>query len=323
MKAKRSIYFLFSVLFMLFILNSNQLTAQSSECVDCNNNNVKIGYNNSTSNSYQYQSILGYNNITSRNNAIAIGSDSKASFSHSYVIGSSSESNGIKSVVLGSNSIAQSTYSFAIGYNAKSMFGNAFSVGNFVSSGATGGFVFGLGISSAEPLTNPVENSLAIGMKSTKPTLFISMSPESKTNDRSGRIGIGNITAPQAKLHIRADDNEDASLLLEPSNPKRYMAKLQLLDANSGLTVGAESGLELFTNLKSMQFTAPVFNFAGNQVNMPALRINNAYSLPVTVGKPGEFLSADGTWAYLMVLPTNESNNICGTRAALIQISYI
>jgi hypothetical protein len=75
------------------------------------------------------------------------------------------------------------------------------------------------------------------------------------------------------------------------------MAKLQLLDAYNGLTVGAESGLELFTNLGSMKFTAAVFNFAGNQVNVPALRINNAYSLPVTVGKPGEFLSADGTWA--------------------------
>jgi hypothetical protein len=208
---------LFVLFLVLFALVQNKLSAQNSECVDCSNNNVKIGYNNSINNAYQFQSILGNGNTTLRNNAVAIGSESFARHSHSYVFGSFSEANGMHSYCIGSNSIAQTTYSYAIGYSAKSMFGNAFSIGNFVKSNATGGYVFGLGISSSEPLSNSVENSLAIGMKSTKPTLFISESTASSANNLTGKIGIGSVTSPQAKLHIRADELEDASLLLEAS----------------------------------------------------------------------------------------------------------
>ena len=158
------------------ILTSLQLHSQT--CVSCFNDvrNVTIGYNNNVSSSWTQQSILGNNNTTLRNNAVAIGTSSTASGSHSYVFGSSSSSNGIHSYVIGTNSIAQSTYSFAIGYSAKSIFGNAFAVGNFTRSDAVGAYVFGLGVTSQIPLINTVENSLAIGFKSSKPTLFISES---------------------------------------------------------------------------------------------------------------------------------------------------
>ena len=295
MKAKKSVKCLFVLFLILFALAQNKLCAQNSTCVDCSNNNVKIGYNNSINNAYQFQSILGNGNTTLRNNAVAIGSESFSRHSHSYVIGSFSEANGMHSFCIGSNSIAQTTYSYAIGYSAKSMFGNDFAIGNFVKTGATGGFVFGLGISSSEPLTNPVENSLAIGMKSTKPTLFISESTASSANNLTGKIGIGNVTAPQAKLHIRADKLEDASLLLEPSDP-RQLAKLQLLDGGSGLTAGIKSGLQLFTNLEIMQFAAPQFVFDG-PVKVALLEVNGAYNLPTTAGTDDQFLRADGTWA--------------------------
>ncbi|MDY0086879.1 MAG: hypothetical protein RBR84_13240, partial [Bacteroidales bacterium] len=221
MKAKKSVKCLFVLFLILFALAQNKLCAQNSTCVDCSNNNVKIGYNNSINNAYQFQSILGNGNTTLRNNAVAIGSESFARHSHSYVFGSFSEANGMHSYCIGSNSIANTTSSFAIGNFSHSIFGNAFSIGNFVKSSATGGYVFGLGISSSEPLSNPVENSLAIGMKSTKPTLFISESTASSANNLTGRIGIGNVTDPQAKLHIRADEGEDASLLLESTSANK------------------------------------------------------------------------------------------------------
>ncbi len=251
MKARKLVNCLFVLFLVLFALAQNKLIAQKSECVDCSNNNVKIGYNNSINNAYQFQSILGNGNTTLRNNAVAIGSESFARHSHSYVFGSFSESNGIHSYCIGSNSIANTTSSFAIGNFSHSIFGNAFSIGNFVKSSATGGYVFGLGISSSEPLSNPVENSLAIGMKSTKPTLFISESTASSANNLTGRIGIGNVTSPQAKLHIRADADEDASLFLEPTSANK--SAVIMLGENHQIAARADNDL-LFTSSESAGF---------------------------------------------------------------------
>jgi len=215
---------------------------------------------------------------------------------------------GLFSSAIGKNTIAKGDYSFAGGYSSEVEGANSIAFGNrainlgsssvalgqFVRNYTSTAMVLGAGHNLENPLINSKTRSLMIGFGSTKPTFFVS---ESIGVNSTGKIGIGNITDPQAKLHILADADEDASLLLEPSNPKEFMAKLNLMDNYSGLSVGARSGLELFTNLKSMQFSATVFNFAGNQVNVPALQVNNAYSLPTSVGKPGEFLSADGSWA--------------------------
>ena len=194
-----------ALVIVVLSLISPQLPAQN--CVSCDTikSNVTVGYNNNVNSSWTNQSILGNNNTTSRNNAVAIGTNSTASSSHSYVFGSSSSSNGIHSYTIGSNAIAQSTYSYAIGQAAKSMFGNAFAVGNFTRSDAVGAYVFGLGVSSEVPLVNNVGNSLVIGFKSTKPTLFVSESEYSANYDLTGKVGIGNVTSPQAKLHIRGD----------------------------------------------------------------------------------------------------------------------
>lgn len=215
---------------------------------------------------------------------------------------------GLFSSAIGKNTIAKGDYSFAGGYSSEVEGANSIAFGNRAinlgsSSVALGQFVriytstamvLGAGHNLENPLINSKTRSLMIGFGSTKPTFFVG---ESIGVNSTGKIGIGNVTSPQAKLHIRADKGEDASLLLEPFDARENMANLQLLDTNSGLSVGARSGLKLFTNLGSMQFEADEFNFAGNQVNMPALRINNAYSLPTTVGKPGEFLSSNGDWA--------------------------
>jgi hypothetical protein len=132
-----------------------------------------------------------------------------------------------------------------------------------------------------------------IGIGSTKPTFFVG---QSYGIEKTGRIGIGNVTNPQAKLHIRADEGEDASLLLEPSDPRQKKAMLQMMDANTGLTAGINTGLQLFTDLSQMQFTAGQFTFEG-PVKVEALTVNNAYSLPTSAGTGDQFLRADGTWA--------------------------
>ncbi len=269
-----------------------------SQCVDCSNNNVKIGYNNSINNAYQFQSILGNGNTTLRNNAVAIGSESFSRHSHSYVFGSFSESNGIHSYCIGSNSIANTTSSFAIGNFSYSIFGNAFSIGNFVKSNATGGYVFGLGISSSEPLTNPVENSLAIGMKSTKPTLFISESTASSANNLTGKIGIGNVTSPQAKLHIRADEDEDASLFLEPTSTNK--SAVIMLGENHQIAARADNDL-LFTSSESAGFAFENGSFRVGTAEQPQqISLHgsiNAEGLLATAF--GEGNSASGNYSFV------------------------
>jgi len=52
-----------------------------------------------------------------------------------------------------------------------------------------------------------------VGFGSTKPTLFVG--PSAGMNN-TGKVGIGNVTDPQAKLHIKADQNETAALFIEP-----------------------------------------------------------------------------------------------------------
>ncbi len=109
----------------------------------------------------------------------------------------------------GSSSIAMGLYS-----TTTSEASNSFSMGVWVKSVNANNFVIGNGSNMTNYLVNHINKSLMVGFGSTKPTFFVGTSPSSVT---TGRIGIGDITSPQAKLHIRADEEEDAVLLLEPT----------------------------------------------------------------------------------------------------------
>jgi hypothetical protein len=73
--------------------------------------------------------------------------------------------------------------------------------------------VLGMG-SDNNFLTNDIQKSFMVGFNSDLPTFFVGSSTGDGT---TGRIGIGNITAPTAKLHIKADINEDAAIMLQPT----------------------------------------------------------------------------------------------------------
>jgi len=105
--------------------------------------------------------------------------------------------------VFGTYAKAKGSYSFAIGSHVEALSG--------------GSFVFGAGRIDAK-LTNNHHESLMIGFNSPFPTIFVSRTP---VGSESGSVGIGNITDPQAKLHIRADEGEDASLKLEATGTQQ------------------------------------------------------------------------------------------------------
>jgi hypothetical protein len=106
--------------------------------------------------------------------------------------------------------------------------------------------VIGYGFSDTQTLNNNIPRSLMIGFESTKPTFFVG--PSNGANN-TGKVGIGNVTDPQAKLHIRADDGmipEHATLRLEATAANTY-ARIYLGDAHH-ITVA---------NQQNMKFSLP------------------------------------------------------------------
>ncbi|MDP3463180.1 MAG: T9SS type A sorting domain-containing protein [Bacteroidales bacterium] len=169
-------------------------------CSTCPGNTVSgiqasaFGESNSASGNYSF--VAGRNSIANQSNAVVIGSDSRASGGHSYVIGSTTFALGNFSYAFGGNSTSESDFSLVLGHNLISR---------------NGAFVIGKGNVDAK-LTNNNQESLMVGFNSAFPTMFVS---RTELGFQSGRIGIGNVTAPEAKLHIRADANEPATLQLE------------------------------------------------------------------------------------------------------------
>ncbi|MFU8844972.1 MAG: hypothetical protein ACNA7V_14300, partial [Bacteroidales bacterium] len=64
--------------------------------------------------------------------------------------------------------------------------------------------------------------------------------------DKTGKVGIGNITSPTHKLHIKADDNEHASLKLEPTGAGK-LAMITLGNNGHELSVLAGGDLKFKT----------------------------------------------------------------------------
>jgi hypothetical protein len=197
-----------------------QLNAQCLEC-DTTIHSINLGYGNTSNPDLEFQTVIGNNSSTSRNNAVVIGTNSNANGSHSYVIGSSSNTSvtGTHAYVLGSYSSASASGAMAIGYYANSLTSLGLSLGHFLESQAGSAFVIGQGLDVSQPLVNHISNSLVIGFNSTKSTLFVGETP---TGNQSGKVAIGNMLTPTAKLHIFADANEDASLKLDATGTGKY-----------------------------------------------------------------------------------------------------
>jgi hypothetical protein len=208
---------------LVFTLRTN------GQCLECSPSNysTKIGYNNSINPSFNYQTVVGNN---------------------------SSITNGTQNFVFGSNCTVSETSAFAIGTVSQALGVSSFTIGHRLKSQNSGAFVLGIGASSTLPLINSVSSSLVIGFNSQYPTFFVSSSNGIGT---TGRIGIGNVTNPSAKLHIKADANEDASLKLDATGTGKIsvinFSPYHLLKAanDSNFTFQTQNGTNfLFTNGK-------------------------------------------------------------------------
>jgi len=142
------------------------------------------------------------------------------------------------SSAIGQNTSAMGFGSFASGYEVHSLGNFAFGHGKFInaegdysmvlgqyaetSAPSLSAMIIGSGGGSNYILENTISNSLMIGFNSSKPTFFVK---GAIGNGFTGKIGIGDVSDPQAKLHIKGDDSEDADLLLEPGT--NHYAKIK------------------------------------------------------------------------------------------------
>ncbi|MBR5602599.1 MAG: hypothetical protein IKW51_00090 [Bacteroidales bacterium] len=152
---------------------------------------------------------------------------------------------GNYSATIGASCEATGTFSFSVGYYAKANASSAMAMGKYVKARATNAIAIGSGTANVDTkaLINSIPNSLMVGFNSSAPTLFIS---NSSGFNSTGKIGIGNVTNPESKLHIKSDDNEDAGIILEPVNSSKK-AYFQIYDDKHKIVVSREEGMSFMS----------------------------------------------------------------------------
>jgi len=155
----------------------------------------------------------GDGSTASGTNAFAFGDEAKALNTGAFASGLRAEASGRHSTAFGRGSRATNENAIALGYVAEALGINSIAIGRHVSASKSNAYAIGSGVgSSGQRLDNNIRNTLFIGFESTVPTFFVGPSDGAGT---TGKIGIGNMTAPQAKLHMLSDEDEAATLKLE------------------------------------------------------------------------------------------------------------
>jgi hypothetical protein len=213
------------------------------ECIKCINTDPSgkgasaIGKETSASGEASFAS--GYKSSAEGDYSTALGNESQATAESSFAAGHNAVANGKYSVSLGLETITGHMGAVAIGFGSEADNVASIAIGKNIKTLAPNAITFGSGYNS-QLLENSIQSTMMIGFNSTLPTFFVSTSPPG--GDKTGKIGIGNITAPEAKLHIKADDNEDASILLQPTGANYYA---KLLFGENGHQISAKANEDL------------------------------------------------------------------------------
>ena len=161
---------------------------------------------------------------------------------------------GNYSATLGASCEATGAFSFSAGYFAKANASSTLAMGRYVKARATNAMVIGSGTGNTDTksLINNIPNSLMIGFNSSVPTFFVS---NSSGFNSTGKVGIGNVTAPESKLHIKSDTDEDAGIILEPTS-ETQTAFLQIYDEKHKIIVNKGKGMSFMSQNDKMSFDA-------------------------------------------------------------------
>jgi hypothetical protein len=202
------------------ILVTNLIFGQTTECITCKGNTINpdkvssaIGEKNTSNAMASFAG--GRLSEAIGDYSFAFGNMAKANALSAIAIGAENQSLGMYSVAIGRGSICNGGASMALGYMNVAQVESSYLFGKFLKSTSNGNVTIGMGAGTGSNyLVNNQAHSLMVGFNSIYPTLYVN---SGAGVDKTGKVGIGNITAPTAKLHIKADDNEHASLKLEPT----------------------------------------------------------------------------------------------------------
>jgi hypothetical protein len=263
-------------IFASLLLEVSLSIGQSVECVSCKGNIVDfikiasaIGEKNTSNGMYSFAG--GKYSEATGDYSLAFGYTTKATGPSTFALGYQSQALGMYSVSIGRQSIVNGDGSFAIGLSNIAQAGSSYLFGELLRSNASGSITIGFGASLNNYLINNKANSMMVGFKSIYPTLFIE-GKTSTNNDKTGKVGIGNITTPTAKLHIKADNDEHASLKLEPTGSAYYA---QIILGNSGQSIYTKANEDLkFTTQSGKNFV-----FENGKVVTSGLLISTGYAL--------------------------------------------
>ena len=238
-------------------------------------------------------------------NSSNIGFNCEATGSKSFAGGSASIATGGCAFAFGNACQANQTNAYVMGNKAMAMGSNNLALGFFIESRQNGAIIIGSGENTYTPLITTVQG-ITMGMGSSKPTLFISKA----LGTRTGKIGIGNTFAPQAKLHIVADYNEDASIFLQPTNIEKQTSYIKLTDDNHKLLVSEDGCMQLLSLNK---------NFRLNSLN--ASITNGEFSLGSTNERKINMMTTSFPALYANAYRTGNSY-ICYQQGASFAIEF-
>ncbi len=204
------------------------------------------------------------------------GSSSEALVSSN--IGDTCFATGYSSFAGGYRSYAQGSCSFAFGNRSQALQSNAYVMGNMASANGAnslslgfytqanqnGSIVIGSGNSSNAPLTSTIPG-IMMGAGSSVPTLFLSRAIGSLS---TGKVGIGNITSPQAKLHIVADEYEDAGLFLQPTGKNGEISFINMTDNNHQILVKEDGSMHMTASNNALDLLGSNVNLTGNELSL-------------------------------------------------------
>ena len=221
--------------------------------------------------------------------AQAYSSGGGSATGYKSTLGNQNTASGNYSLAAGWGNQASGQTSFALGYGNNSLGLNSIAIGMFTKSQNAYGITIGMGYSNTKPLVNTT-SGIMLGSGSNLPTLFIS---NQNIENRTGKVGIGNVTSPQAKLHVAGDASEDANILLASTGTNKSV--IQFRSSGNNITVGSDNVMKF--NAPNMQFY-PTGQVAVNGAfkatgNVTLSGLAGSSSKVLTIGTNGQLSSVE------------------------------
>ena len=145
-----------------------------------------------------YSVAIGFNTLSNNDFSLALGTATEARGVRSTAFGNFSKATGFGSTAFGNGTLASGIFSTAFGNDAQAINANSVAIGEYVKASGNNTFSLGHGNSKQDPLTNSINNSLAIGFATNQATLFVGPGVGTSTD---GKVGIGTNT-PQDLLDV-------------------------------------------------------------------------------------------------------------------------